>query len=162
MTSCKTILDAEATALVCGLDAALALPTRGKIFLISVCRAALRILQNGPAPGPLSYLIAPMGHLLASRRTVLAAWIKGHSGHPGNDRADALAKTASVTFNPFLGTSHSYMSLHLSTATSTEWLAWFSRVPYHYHRPPRRSNRHNRHLTRLKSSGLFRLHANKG
>ena len=162
LTARKMILDAEATALVCGLDAALALPDQGRIFLISDCRAALRIFQNGPAPGPLSYLIAPMGRLLGSLRTILAAWIKGHSGHPGNDRADALAKTASITSDPFHGTSHSCMSLHLSTATSTEWLAWFSRVPHHCHQPPRRSSKHHRHLTRLESSVLFRLRANKG
>ena len=63
LTPRKTILDAEATALVCGLDAALALPHKGKIFLISDCRAALRIFQVGPSPGPLSYLMAPMGGL---------------------------------------------------------------------------------------------------
>ena len=162
LTPRKTILDVEATALVCGLDAALALPYNGKIFLISDCRAALRILSAGPAPGPLSYLIPPMKCLLDSHRTVFAAWIKGHSGHPGNDRADALAKTASVISDPFPGTSHSYMSLHLSTATSTEWLALFNRGSHHYHRPPKRSTKHHRHLTRLESSVLFRLRANKG
>ena len=123
LTPRKSILDAEATALVCGLDAALALPHRGRIFLISDCRATLRIFQIGPAPGPLSYLISPLKKLLDSRRTILPAWIKGHSGHPGNDRADALARTASLTADPFPGASHSYLSLHLTTATSTEWLA---------------------------------------
>ena len=162
LTPRKSILDAEATALVCGLDAALSFPHRGRIFLISDCRAALRIFQIGPAPGPLSYLISPMKKLLDSRRTVLAAWIKGHSGHPGNDRADALARTASLTADPFPGASHSYLSLHLTTATSTEWLAWFSKVPHHYHRPPRRSAKHHRHITRLESSVLFRLRSNKG
>ena len=162
LTPAKTILDAEATALVCGLDAALALPHKGKIFHISDCRAALRILQTGPAPGPLSYLIAPLGRLLESRRPISAAWIKGHSRHPGNDRADTLARTAFLSRDPFPGTSHSYISLHLSTATSTEWLAWFHRVSHHYRRPPRRSTKHHRHLTRLESSVLFRLRANKG
>ena len=33
LTPRKTILDAEATALICGLDAALALPHSGSIFL---------------------------------------------------------------------------------------------------------------------------------
>ena len=41
-------------------------------------------------------------------------------------------------------------------------MAWFSRVPDFYHRPPSRSARHHRHLTRLKSSVLFRLRSNKG
>ena len=162
LTPCKSILDAEATALVCGLDAALALPHRGRIFLISDCHAALRIFQISPAPGPLNYLISPLRELLNSRRTILAAWIKGHSGHPGNDRADALARSASLAADPFPGASHSYLSLHLTTATSTEWLAWFSRVPHHYHRPPRRSTKHHRHLTRLESSVLFQLRSNKG
>ena len=54
LTFRKTILDAEATALVCGLDVVLALPYSGKIFLISNCRTALRILSASPAPGPLS------------------------------------------------------------------------------------------------------------
>ena len=162
LTPRKMILDAEATALVCGLDAALALPHRGKIFLISDCRAALRIFQIGPAPGPLSYLMAPMARLLESGRPILAAWIKGHSGHPGNYCADALAKSASISADPFPGSTHSYLALHLTTATSTEWLAWFSRVPYHYHRPPRRSIKHHRHLTRMESSVLFCLRSNKG
>ena len=162
LTPRKTILDAEATALVCGLDAALTLPHKGKIFLISDCRAALRIFQIGLAPGPLNYLMAPMARLLETSRPVLAAWIKGHSGHPGNDRADALAKTASLPADPFPGSSHSYLSLHLTTATSAEWLAWFNRIPHHYRRPPRRSARHHRRLTRMESSVLFRLRSNKG
>ena len=162
LTPCKTILDAEATALVGRLDAALTLPHQGRIFLISDCRAGLRIFQVGPAPGPLSYLISPMKQVLDSRRTILAAWIKGHSDHPGNDRADTLARTATITADPFPGASHSYLSLHLTTATSTEWLAWFSRVPHHYRRPPRQSTRHHCCLTRLESSVLFRLRSNKG
>ena len=158
----KTILDAEATALVCGLDAALTLPHKGKIFLISDCRAALRIFQVGPSPGPLSYITAPMRRLLNSDRTISAAWIKGHSGHPGNDLADTLAKSATLAADPFPGSSHSYLALHLTTATSTEWLAWFNRVPHYYHRPPRRSTKHHRTLTRMESSVLFRLRSNKG
>ena len=162
LTPRKTILDAEATALVCGLDAALALPHRGRIFLISDCRSALRIFQIGPAPGPLSYLIGPMERLLKQGRTILAAWIKGHSGHPGNDRADALAKSASLASDPFPGSTHSYLALHLTTATSTEWSAWFNKVPHYYRRPPRRTTKHHRHLTRIESSVLFRLRSNKG
>ena len=162
LTPRKTILDAEATALVCGLDAALALPLPGKIYLISDCRAALRILQTAPDSGPLSYLNAPLKLLLEQPRTVLAAWIKGHTGHPGNERADALAKTATLVDDPFPGSSHSYLSLHLSTATSTEWLSWFLTVPHFYRRPPRRSIGHHKHLTRLESSILFRLRSNKG
>lgn len=111
----KTLLDAEATALVCGLDAALALPQRGGIFLISDCPAALRIFQVGPAPGSLNYLMSPMGKLVEWTSPILAAWIKGHSGHPGNDRADALAKSASLAADPFPGSSHSYLALHLTT-----------------------------------------------
>lgn len=162
LTPSKTILDAEATALVCGLDTTLALPHRGKIFLLSDCRAALRIFQISPSPGPLSYLMAPMARLLESGRPVLAAWIKGHSGHLGNDRTDTLTKSASLLADPFPGSTHSYLALHLTTATSTEWLAWFNRVPHHYHHPPRRSIRHHRHLTRMESSVLFRLRSNKG
>ena len=120
LTSRKTILDAEATALVCGLDCALTLPQRGRIFLISDCRAALRLFQVGPSPGPLSYLMAPLKLLLDSRRDIFAAWIKGHSGHPGNDLADSLAKSAFIENDPFPGSSQSYLSLHLTTATSTD------------------------------------------
>ena len=162
LTSRKTILDAEVKALVGGLGVVLALPYSGKIFLISNCRTALRILSASPAPGPRSHLISPMKRLLDSRCTVFAAWIKGHSGHQGNHRTDTLANTASVASDPFPGTSHSYMSLHLSTATSTELLAWFNCVSHHYHPPPRHSAKHHRHLTRLKSSVLFCLCANKG
>ena len=162
LTPRKTRLDAKATALVCGLDAALALPHKGKIFLISDCRAALRIFQVGPAPGPLSYLMAPMGRLLNSGRAISATWIKGHSGHPGNELVDTLAKSATTTADSFPGSSHSYLALHLTTATSTEWLAWFNRVPHFYRRPPRRSIKHHRTLTRMESSVLFRLRSNKG
>ena len=105
LTPRKTILDAEATALVCGLDAALTLPHRGRIFLISDCRAALRLLQIGPAPGPLSYLMAPLKLMLDSKRDISALWIKGPSGHPGNELADSLAKNASLVNDPFPGSS---------------------------------------------------------
>ena len=162
LTPRQTILDAEATALVCGHDCALTLPHRGGIFLISDCRAALRLLQVGPFQGPLSYLMAPLKLLLDSRRDIFASWIQGHSGHPGNDLADSLAKDAFLVNDPFPGSSHSYLSLHLTTATSTEWLAWYTRTPHFYHRPPHRSTRHHHHLTRLESSVLFRLRSNKG
>ena len=56
LTPRKTILDAEATALICGLDAALAFPFAGSIFLLSDCRAALRILLDSSTTGPLSYI----------------------------------------------------------------------------------------------------------
>ena len=104
--------------------------------------------------------MAPMTRLLESGRSILAAWIKGHSGDPGNDRADALAKSASSSADPFPGSTHSYLALHLTTATSTEWLAWFNRVPHYYHRRPRRSTKHYRHRTRMESSVLFRLRSN--
>ena len=46
LTPRKTILDAEATALICSLDAALSLPSfTGAIYLLSNCKAALRIVR---------------------------------------------------------------------------------------------------------------------
>ena len=108
LTPRKTTLDAEDITLVCGLDAALTLPHSGKIFLESDCRAALRILQTAPDLGHLSYLNNPLK--LRQPRPVFARWIRGHSGHPGNKRADTLAKTASLVAYPFPGTTHSYLS----------------------------------------------------
>ena len=163
LTPRKTILDAEATALICGLDAALALPSfTGAIYLLSDCKAALRMLSNPKAEGPLEYLTPALEKLAQTRRSIHANWIKGHAGHPGNERADILAKTAHVLNDPFPGISHSYLALHLTTATSTEWLAWFSQVQHEYNRPPRRNTKQHRGLTRLESSILFRLRANKG
>ena len=89
-------------------------------------------------------------------------WVKGPAGHPGNKRADALARTASLVNDPFPGTSHSYLALHLTTAASTEWLAWFLQVQHEYCHPPRRNTKHHKHLTRLESSISFRPRANKG
>ena len=158
----KTILDAEATALVCGLDASLALPHTGTIYLLSDCRPALRIFLDTSSSGPLSYLNQPLFDLAQPARKILPAWIKGHAGHPGNERADALAKSATLLNDPFPGTSHSYLALHLTTATSTEWLAWFARVTHEYTRTPTRHIKLHRGLTRLESSTLFRLRSNKG
>lgn len=162
LTPRKTILDAEATALICGLDAALALPHTGSIYLLSDCRPALRIFLDTSSSGPLSYLDPPLSKLAQTSRKIFPAWIKGHAGHPGNERADALAKTASVPGDPFPGTTHSYLALHLTTATSTEWLAWFARVAHEYTRHPTRHTKLHRGLTRLESSVLFRLRSNKG
>lgn len=163
LTPRRTILDAEATALVLGLDAALSLPHTGSIFLISDCRAALMIFQDSPRPGPLGYLHSLLLRLASSTtRPIITSWIKGHSDHPGNDRADSLAKLADTFFDIFPGVSHSYLSLHLTTATSTEWLSWFHKVPHHYTHPPRKGLKHHRRHTRLETSPLFCLRSNKG
>ena len=61
-----------------------------------------------------------------------------------------------------VSTSHSYLALHLTTSTSTEWLAYFARVTHEYTRPPLRHIKIHRNLTRLESSVLFRLRSNKG
>ena len=60
LTPRKTILDAEATALVCGLDASLVLPHTSSIYLLSDCRSALRIFLQTSSSGPLSYLDTPL------------------------------------------------------------------------------------------------------
>ena len=85
LTPRKTILDAEATALICGLDAALAFPFAGSIFLLSDCRAALRILLDSSTTGPLNYLNTPLKRLAQTRRPVFTAWVNNHTGHLGND-----------------------------------------------------------------------------
>ena len=159
----KTILDAEATALLCGLDAALALPQAArKIYLISDCRAALHLVRPDHRPGPLSYLRESLDRLRRlTTRYISCAWIKGHSNHPGNDRANALAKSAEIVNDPFPGSSYSYLSLLLTTAASTEWNAWFFSVPHHYSRPHRPHIKSHCALSRLESSTLFRLRANK-
>ena len=147
---------------MCGLDASLALPHTGSIYLLSDCRSALGIFLRTSSSGPLSYLDTPLSKLTHPTRKIFSAWVKGHAGHPGNERADALAKTASTLNDPFPGTTHSYLALHLTTATSTEWLAWFARVTHEYLRTPRRHIKLHRNLTRLESSVLFRLRSNKG
>ena len=120
------------------------------------------MLSNPKEEGPLEYMTTALEKLARTKRPVLANWVKGHAGHPGNERADALAKTASLMNDPFPGISHSYLALHLTTATSTEWMAWFKRVQHEYTRPPRRNAKHHKNFTRLESSLLFRLRANKG
>ncbi|MFV0359486.1 ribonuclease HI [Tropicimonas sp.] len=35
-----------------------------------------------------------------SRHDVRWEWVKGHAGHPGNERADALARTGMAPFKP--------------------------------------------------------------
>lgn len=39
----------------------------------------------------------------AGRHTVRWAWVKGHAGHPGNERADALARAGMAPFRPRAG-----------------------------------------------------------
>ena len=102
LTPRKTILDAEATALICGLDAALALPNfTGAIYLLSDCKAALRMFSDQKEEGPLEYMTTALEKLARARRPIHANWIKGHAGHPGNERADNLAKNASIVNDPF-------------------------------------------------------------
>ena len=163
LTPCKTILDAEATALICGLDATLALPNfTGAIYLLSDCKAALRMFSDPNEEGPLKYMTTALEKLAGIHRPIHANWIKGHVWHPGNERADSLAKNASIVNDPFPGTSHSYLALHLTTATTTKWMAWFKQVQHKYNRPPRQNAKHQKGLTRQESSILFRLRANKG
>ena len=163
LTPRKTILDAEAAALICGLDAALVIPNfTGSVYLLSDCKAALRMFSEPKTEGPLEYMTTALEKLSHIRRPIHANWIKGHAGHPGNERADDLARNASIVNDPFPGTSHSYLALHLTTATSTEWLAWFKQVQHEYNRPPRRNAKHHKGFSRQESSILFRLRANKG
>ena len=39
----------------------------------------------------------------ATRHTVRWEWVKGHAGHPENERADALARAAMAPFKPVRG-----------------------------------------------------------
>ena len=159
----KTILEAEAIALICGLDAALTLSQAGgTIYVISDCLAAQHLLRPDHRPAPLSYL-RPLLDLLhgSTTRGISCAWIKGHSNHPSTDLVDALAKSAENLNDCFPGSSHSYLSLHLSTASLTEWIAWFSHVPHYDSRPPRSHIKAHRGLKRIESSILFRLRGNK-
>ena len=73
LTPRKTILDAEATALLCGLDALLALPHTGSIYLLSDCQPALRIFLDTSPSGPLSYLDPPLFKLSQSPRKIFPA-----------------------------------------------------------------------------------------
>ena len=162
LTPRKSILDAEAIALVIGLRHSLSLGYTGHIYLILDNQTALRIFLPSPPPD-LQYLTSEIHTLLKnSTQTIRPTWIKGHSGNKGNDRADTLAKTATDLTPQYDGPSYSHLNLTISTRCTTEWNEWFNRTEHYYKRRPSRRLSHHQHHTRLDSIALFKLRTNKG
>ena len=162
LTPRKSILDAEAIALVVGLQHSLSLGYTGTIYLFSDNQAALRIFVPH-APRDLLYLAPKIRTLLRSTaRPIQPAWVKGHSGNKENDKADALAKSATLLFDHYTGPSYLHLNLSISTQSTTEWNDWFDRTTHFYKRRPTRCMNHHRHLSRLDTIALFKLRTTKG
>ena len=162
LTPRKSILDAEAKALVMGLHHSLSLNYTGQIYLISDNQTALRMFLPLP-PTDLQYLVPDIHTLLRnSNQTIRLTWIKGHSGNKGNDRADTLAKTATDLTAHYDAPSYSHLNLTISTQSTTEWNNWFNQTEHYYKRKPSRRLTHHQHHTRLDSIALFKLRSNKG
>ena len=162
LTPRKSILDAEAIALVIGLRHSLNLSYTGHIYLISDNQTALRIFLPLPPPD-LQYLASDVHTLLQnSTQIVRPTWIKGHSGNIGNDRADILAKSATDPTSQYDGPSYSHLNLTISTQNTAEWNKWFDKAEHYYKRRPSRRLTHLQHHTRLDTIALFKLRTNKG
>lgn len=89
--------------------------TEAPVVIRSDSRAALALLRDavaapltlGEARGDrvrttLRHLLELREQMATAGRSVRLRWIKGHAGHPGNERADALAR--SVARNTLVGT----------------------------------------------------------
>ena len=115
-------LMAELCALQLALEKLLSMNVCFPVEVLSDCQVAIRLVCGETEPTGLFRLVYRVRCLfatLAERTVVSLQWIRGHSGIPGNEIADALAKAAIVnTSHPLSQPLPGQPMLPLSVANS--------------------------------------------
>ena len=74
-------------------------------------------------------------------RTADIAWVKGHTGTPGNERADKLAGEAAKKLGPYTAMSLAHLKIRISERFRTAKEAWHAGPKHHVTMeiPPKKS-----------------------
>ena len=156
----KNILDAEVWAIIQAMKATEKEHRRIRIFTDSV--SARDWVTEPKKEGALAYMWEEMCNATSPRREIEVAWVKGHRGNKGNERADALARKGGPKFDPWEGKSHAARTHEISEERNRAWRKWFDEKEHFYKRKPKRKLKHLRGLTRADTIAVFRLRSDKG
>ena len=156
----KNILDAEVWAIIQALKATEKEHRKIRIFTDS--RSARDWIVEPKKEGALAYMWEEFCEATKPKREREVAWIKGHRGNRGNERADILAKKGGPINDPWKGKSHAARTHEISEERNKKWKKWFDEKEHYYKRRPRRKLKHLRGLTRADTIAVFRLRSDKG
>ena len=156
----KNILDAEVWAIIQAMRATEKEYRVIKIYTDSV--SARDWIVEPKKEGALAYMWEEMCEATKPKRDIEIAWVKGHRGNKGNERADALAKKGGPMDDPWKGKSHAARTHEISEKRNETWRKWFDEKEHYYKRRPRRKLKHLRGLTRADTIAVFRIRSDKG
>ena len=156
----KNILDAEVWAIIQAMKATKKEHRKIRIFTDS--KSARDWIVEPKKEGTLAYMWEELCEATKPRREIEVAWIKGHRGNRGNERADILAKKGGPINDPWRGKSHAARTHEISEKRNESWKKWFNEKEHYYRRRPRRKLKHLRGLTRADTIAVFRLRSDKG
>jgi len=93
--------------------------------------AIARASHTGAGPGQ-QRALEIFKHVSKLRtRTADIVWVKGHSGFPGNERADKLAGEAAEKIGPYTAMSLAHLKLRISERFRIAKEAWHAKPDYH-------------------------------
>ncbi|KAJ8961383.1 hypothetical protein NQ318_014627 [Aromia moschata] len=110
--SYASVFQAEIYAiLACGMDILKTAPKRRTIQICTDRQAALMAIESSKVKSRLVLDCKKILNDLASCNRVILTWVPGHSGVPGNEEADRLARAGSIGYpigpEPILGVPYS-------------------------------------------------------
>ncbi|KAJ8938743.1 hypothetical protein NQ318_016038 [Aromia moschata] len=84
--------------LACGMEILKTAPKRRTIQICTDSQAALMIIESSKVKSRLVLDCKKILNDLASCNRVILTWVPGHSGVPGNEEADRLARVGSIGY----------------------------------------------------------------
>ena len=117
-----TVFQSELTAVEHGVDKANDLGIRGKVSLHSDSLSSIQALQKQDVLSLQCYRTHLAVKRFSAKADLRIHWIKAHVGHPGNERADELAKAGLQSDNfSDVGMSLRHCKLLFREASCKEW-----------------------------------------